>query len=236
MEHEHLGGDSYPHRMAAALLPLSREQHDLRLALLEWVYRGKRIDLGEPEEVCELCGQQGLRFIFEIVNVFTGNAMWVGSVCIIKFTIHAFLDGKLLSKAETQKAVEADLAGLKKAARELRLKTEAELSAARLRAETAARVARAQTAVAELATRERLDAARWAEEVASSAGCSPRQLNWLFWRFDVNRVAYSASDFRVECSLPKVLQLQVWQIHRMLPAMPEDFQKRVLSRVAPPSK
>lgn len=56
----------------------------------EWIFSGRWRDYGERIATCELCGQIGLRYHFEIV--YRGNntpppPMWVGSVCINKFGV-----------------------------------------------------------------------------------------------------------------------------------------------------
>src|SRR3546814_5002106 len=58
---------SWAERAAATLLPLSRAS-SLGPALREWSYTGRFFDLEARDGICELCGQQDLRYHFEIEN------------------------------------------------------------------------------------------------------------------------------------------------------------------------
>jgi len=53
---------SWTTRAAANLLPLSREQEKLAVALSEWRYTGDYNDLGAPVETCKLCDDRLLRY------------------------------------------------------------------------------------------------------------------------------------------------------------------------------
>jgi hypothetical protein len=59
-------------------------------ALREWAYTGQSNDYGQPEETCQLCDQEDLRYHFEIGNAQTGHHLWVGSKCIQRFEIAGF--------------------------------------------------------------------------------------------------------------------------------------------------
>lgn len=52
-----------------------------------WRYKGRLRDLGKPQGACGLCGNTGLRYQFMIVRVDTGEALWVGSACILNFSL-----------------------------------------------------------------------------------------------------------------------------------------------------
>lgn len=53
----------------------------------QWTFTGKFIDHGSPSAVCGLCGNQKLRYHFLIAHRETGEAMWVGSQCILNFGV-----------------------------------------------------------------------------------------------------------------------------------------------------
>src|SRR3546814_10047183 len=77
---------SWAERAAATLLPLSRAS-SLGPALREWSYTGRFFDLEARDGICELCGQQDLRYHFEIENPGTASSLLVGSECIKRFEI-----------------------------------------------------------------------------------------------------------------------------------------------------
>jgi hypothetical protein len=68
------------------LLPLSAEKENFAVAIKEWFYTDELIEYEEPEEICELCEKDGLKYHFQIKNEI-GNTLWVGSKCIEKFGI-----------------------------------------------------------------------------------------------------------------------------------------------------
>lgn len=67
------------------LLTASQENQDSEKALSEWRFTGSIIDHGKPNATCGVCGNHGLRYHFRIVNQITGEAIWVGSQCILNF-------------------------------------------------------------------------------------------------------------------------------------------------------
>ncbi len=44
----------------------------------EWSFTENTVDHESPIETCELCGQQDLRYHFEIANQYTDATLWVG--------------------------------------------------------------------------------------------------------------------------------------------------------------
>lgn len=66
------------------LLPLS-ESGDFKNAQKEWEFSGDVIDYGAPEETCELCEHEKLRYHYEIKNNVKSSHLWVGSSCILRF-------------------------------------------------------------------------------------------------------------------------------------------------------
>lgn len=96
-------------KAVANLLPLSRAP-ELADALREWAYTGKSADYGQPEETCQLCDHEDLRYHFEIANGVTGHRLQVGSKCIQRFGIAGY------------DQVKVDLAALLRAAEERRVR------------------------------------------------------------------------------------------------------------------
>lgn len=76
--------------VAHRIFPLSVEQSHLLTAILEWDYTGRHLDaeFDAPETVdCQFCGYESIRHQFEIKNKHTAHQLWVGSKCIVRFTI-----------------------------------------------------------------------------------------------------------------------------------------------------
>lgn len=87
----------------ARILPHSLTQ-SLPGAFSEWRFTGDVIDHGKAIETCHLCGQQDLRYHFQIRNLRTDHMMWVGSHCILKFSIEVLgPDGVPLSPEEASR-------------------------------------------------------------------------------------------------------------------------------------
>ncbi|MBT3240181.1 MAG: hypothetical protein HON98_05650 [Chloroflexi bacterium] len=51
----------------------------------EWHFTGNYKEHGSPNATCELCGNKGLRHHYLIAHKQTGEALWVGSQCILNF-------------------------------------------------------------------------------------------------------------------------------------------------------
>lgn len=98
------GMDSYLRRVAENILPRSLAT-TLPAAFREWHFTGDTVDHEVPEEVCQLCEQQGLRYHFEIRNDRTGHRLDVGSDCILKFQVAVFENGRELSPEEARAAL-----------------------------------------------------------------------------------------------------------------------------------
>ena len=99
-------------RAAATLLPLSRAT-TLVAALREWSYTGRFFDLEARDGTCELCGQQDLRYHFEIENPGTTLSLLVGSECIKRFEITGIdEEGQRLDADATGKLVDRHRRGL----------------------------------------------------------------------------------------------------------------------------
>ncbi len=78
---------SWSERVQARLLAISILQDDFDAALSEWVHAGGFKDHGQPTATCDLCGHTKLRYHYLVANRETGEALWVGSQCIINFDV-----------------------------------------------------------------------------------------------------------------------------------------------------
>lgn len=115
---------NYTQRVRNSILPLSVAA-TLPKAFEEWRFTGLTVDHGDACEVCELCGQEGLRYHFQIENYLTRNSLEVGSHCILDFDVGVYDGGvrlsakeaaKVLNKRIQQMRVESCLAALSKLA------------------------------------------------------------------------------------------------------------------------
>lgn len=97
--------NNYPQRVRDNILPLSVGA-TLPEAFEEWSFTDQTIDHETPEETCELCDQEELRYHFEIRNAFTKKVLWVGSQCILKFNLSVFEEGRRLSPSDSKKKLE----------------------------------------------------------------------------------------------------------------------------------
>ena len=53
----------------------------------QWAYTGSFRDYGQPSAVCEMCGTPGLRYHYLVAHRTTGEAIWVGSQCVLNFEL-----------------------------------------------------------------------------------------------------------------------------------------------------
>lgn len=95
-----MGG--YSQRVRDSMLPLS-VAGTLPAAFTEWQFTENTVDHEAPIEVCQLCGQQDLRYHFEIANQFTEATLWVGSHCILQFDVAVLENGRRLSPEEAKR-------------------------------------------------------------------------------------------------------------------------------------
>lgn len=95
-----MGG--YTQRVRDSILPLSVAA-TLPAAFTEWPFTDNTVDHEQPIETCELCGQQDLRYHFEIANHYTDATLWVGSHCILQFDVAVMEKGRRLSPTEAKR-------------------------------------------------------------------------------------------------------------------------------------
>lgn len=95
-------GDGYTKRVADSILPLSVADR-LPAAFREWSFTGNYYDHEIADQVCELCGQENIRYHFEIQNEHTQHKLDVGSHCILKFDVAVYDDGVRLSPEDAKR-------------------------------------------------------------------------------------------------------------------------------------
>ena len=163
-------------RAAAALLPLSNAT-TLAAALREWEYRGIFYDSEDVREVCELCGQQDLRYQFKIHNDETASTLLVGSECIKRFAIVGVdSEGRQLDSAATGRLVDRDRRGLVENARKKRV----------------------MIALLLLGQKDpSVEASSFIDFVDDRGAFTPNQVSFIFWRLDTARVEYRPTDWKV---------------------------------------
>jgi hypothetical protein len=202
---------SWAQRAARNLLPLSREESDLAVALREWRYEGGFHDLEAPEEDCELCDHPDIRYQFEIRNMFTDARLQIGSECISRFGISATGDdGEDLDAAGTRKKVSRDRRTLIEEARKKRVIT-------------------ALVALSQADPEFRI--LSFIDYLQDRGAFTPKQLATLLWRFEKLKVFFDIRDFKITIrrgrEKAQLLEMPDWQIERLMPAM-SPAQKQFL--------
>jgi hypothetical protein len=167
---------SWAERAATTLLPLSRGA-TLATALKEWTYTGRFFDLEAADGTCELCGQQELRYHFEIENDGTAASLLVGSECIKRFEIGGIDEqGQRLDARDTGKLVDRHRRGLVDDARKQRV----------------------MTALLKLGHKAPdFDARNFIAFVDDKGAFTPNQVGMIFWRLGSAGVDYRPTDWKV---------------------------------------
>ncbi len=93
---------SFPQRVIDNIVPLSVAD-TVPEVFTEWMFTERAYDYGKPVKTCELCEQESLRYHFEIRNRFTQKTLWVGSQCILKYSVPVFEQGASVSDADAKK-------------------------------------------------------------------------------------------------------------------------------------
>jgi hypothetical protein len=162
---------TYTQRVRDSILPLSVADV-LPKAFEEWRFSGRTHDHEEPIETCQLCGQEGLRYQFEIQNDFTHRILDVGSHCILQFNVAVYEGGLRLSSKDTRRR-------LHKLVQKMRLDSCIN-SLERLAHAEASQILLG--ALAYYRTNKKL---------------TPKQAFVVFWRLRSNRIDHDASFFNV---------------------------------------
>jgi hypothetical protein len=96
---------AYTRHVRESILPLSVAD-TLPQAFAEWRFTGRTHDHEEPIETCRLCGQEGLRYHFEIQNDYTRHSLEVGSHCILQFNVAVYENGRRLTPADAKRRLD----------------------------------------------------------------------------------------------------------------------------------
>jgi hypothetical protein len=167
----------YMERVRSNILPLSVAT-TLPEAFEEWSFTENTIDHEEVAETCQLCGQEYLRYQFEIINIFTGSTLWVGSQCILKFGVSVFEDGQRLTQAMAKKKLNRMLN---------RMRQNSCISA-----------------LSRLAAREDNQILERAlEQYRIRKKLTPKQAFVVFWRLNEHNIDYSPTFFKIDLKRQK---------------------------------
>lgn len=162
---------TYSQRVRQTILPLSVGD-TLPNAFVEWYFTGQTEDHEEASEHCELCGQDGLRYHFEIANRFTQHILQVGSHCILQFDVAVYEGTQRLTASEAKRHLE-------KLAQKMRL----------------------ESCIRALEKLARADQSSILENALvyyrANKKLTPKQAFVVFWRLRRNRIDHSPSFFNI---------------------------------------
>ena len=197
-------------RAAATLLPLSRATR-LVAALREWSYTGRFFDLEARDGTCELCGQQDLRYHFEIANQGTTSSLLVGSECIKRFEITGIDEqGLRLDADATGKLVDRHLRGLVEDARKQRV----------------------MTALLKLGQKvPDFDAWNFIDFVDDTGAFTPNQVAMIFWRLGSVGIAFRPTDWKVrlrrDSDMVQLRTMKLAAFNRVMAALTAQQRQRI---------
>ena len=77
--------------------------HDISTSLDLWVFTEAARDRGTARGCCGLCGRCNLRFQFQVRHRISGDEMWVGSRCILKFDLSVMQGQTRLTPPEARR-------------------------------------------------------------------------------------------------------------------------------------
>ncbi|MGF7156172.1 hypothetical protein [Novosphingobium gossypii] len=205
--------DTYPRRVADNILPLSLAG-SLPAAFREWHFTGQTVDHETAEETCQLCGQEGLRYHFEIRNRHTDRTLDVGSECILKFEVAVYDAGRQLDPLEARKALADRM-------RQMRLESCIRALERLASAEQNAILANALV------------------YYRKHKALTPKYANVVFWRLEVNAIDHDPTFFKVRLDKTSFVNdlrdMQLRNVHRFWKALTAAQRKKALelSHTAP---
>ena len=199
--------NTYPQRVAENILPLSIAG-SLPEAFKEWYFTENVEDYVVASEDCELCGQEELRYHFEIQNRHTDHRLWVGSSCILKFQVQVFENGRLLDAKSSRKK-------LKEIKKEMRRDS-------------------CIKALRELAVSEDNKILSDALEFyLKNKYLSPKFAFVVFWRLSKNRIDHSPSFFKINLRKDKykndLANMPTNRVQKIWPALSGSQRKLAMS-------
>ena len=207
--------NQYPQRVKERIIPLSVSS-DIRQAINEWRFTDRVHDNGYAEEVCEFCGQESIRYQYEIENTNNLNRIWVGSSCILKFDVPVIFNGRRLDP-----------------------------TAAKTRLDNLAYEMRRQaciTALEQLAASEASPALGSAlKQYKQRRTLTPKQIALILWRLQHNKIDHHSSFFTVDLTKQRykddLKAMATWKVHQIWPALTSS-QRKIAERLGhpPPSR
>lgn len=204
----------YSQRVRDSILPLSVGD-TLPKAFEEWSVTEQVIDHETPQETCELCGQESLRYHFEIRNTLNRNTLWVGSQCILRFGLSVFENGRVLSPKDAKKKINRIMDQMRQDA-----------------------CIRALEKVAEAENNDILTNAL--KYFKKNKYLSPKQAFVVLWRLNRHRIDHSPSFFKIDLKHDKfkaqLLEMELGRVHVIWPAL-SSSQREMATRyghTAPP--
>ena len=199
--------EHYTSRVRDSILPLSIAK-TLPAAFREWRFTERTEDHGAPVETCRLCGQEGLRYHFEIGNERTDETLWVGSHCILKFDVAIVQEGRRLTPQEAKRRLTELTNGMQ------------------LKACIAA--------LEKLAAAENNAILEGALEYYKRHGTlTPKYANVVFWRLKTNGIDHQPSFFKVELKrqqhIDDLQSMPTGRVHRFWAALSPAQRKKAIA-------
>ncbi|MDN4617627.1 hypothetical protein QCD85_05925 [Paenibacillus sp. PsM32] len=192
----------YMQRVSASIFPKSIEKYNIKKALEEWYHTDQMIDMETPDKVCELCGQQHLRYQFEIANKLNQNSLWIGSECIIRFHITVQDQyGVTLSQDDANKKIKTNKAKL--------------IADAKVKS-----VIYSLIALASVDDEFKIES--FEKYYKENKKFTPKQAAILVWRFKRYKIAYIPSHFKITMRgryKQDLLNLEDWQLKNVRPLL-----------------
>lgn len=207
---------AYTQRVRDSILPRS-VAGALPAAFSEWSFTEHTVDHESPIETCELCGQQDLRYHFEIANQYTAATLWVGSHCILQFNVAVLEKGRLLSPTKAKRH-------LAKLTQQMQLE-----SCIRTLEQLAAKESNPILSGA-------LDYYRKNKKL------TPRYAAVVFWKLQAFNIDHHPSFFQVELRraqhIEDLRQIQTSRVHRFWSALTTAQRRKAveLGHLPPPGK
>ncbi len=194
-------------RVRDSILPLS-VANTLPAAFREWRFTERTEDHGSPIETCQLCGQEQLRYHFEIGNDRTDETLWVGSHCILKFDVAVLREGLRLTPNEAKRR-------LTELTNEMQLKA----------------CISALERLAEAENNRILDGAL--DYYKLHGKLTPKYAYVVFWRLKTNGIDHQPSFFKVELKRQKHIDdlraMPTKRVHRFWPALTTAQRKQAIA-------
>lgn len=198
---------TYPQIVRENILPLSIAGN-LPEAFKEWYFTENTEDHGSAIETCQLCGKEEIRYHFEIENENTGNQLWVGSHCILKFHLSVYegdilLDEKAAKKKLDQLTKKMQLESCMKSLEKLVGAEENEILKNAL------------------------------EFYKTNKYLTPKYASVVFWRLNENKIDYRPSFFKIGLKKDRYKQalkeLPTYRVHNFWKALSASQKKLAIS-------